>query len=209
MLSIIDKSFQQVIYKYFTTDCSAAESNPLTEQVDPPLVKAKRRLKASTDPLSCEHVACADKLSVFKKAMEDQKLTSKTPIETSSEKSQPSTLTTELPVAIVEKKDEKAEEPTNANDCPLDRNELGLHTWSLLHSLAAYFPDNPTTDQEEHARRFFEALAVLYPCKICAVDFQESIQVSPPRYDRHSILFSIAVLILIILLPIEQSPGRN
>ncbi len=34
--------------------------------------------------------------------------------------------------------------PLKAMPCPPDRAELGLHSWNLLHTTAAYFPDVPS-----------------------------------------------------------------
>ena len=36
--------------------------------------------------------------------------------------------------------------------CPPDRQELGSATWSLLHSVAAYYPDRPTPRQQADAK---------------------------------------------------------
>ncbi|RHY17629.1 hypothetical protein DYB25_000824 [Aphanomyces astaci] len=68
-------------------------------------------------------------------------------------------------------------------ECPLDREELGRATWGLLHTMAAYFPEKPSDAMKAHATSFVQALADLYPCKHCAVDFQESIVAIPPRYS--------------------------
>ena len=40
------------------------------------------------------------------------------------------------------------------HQCPPDRMELGSRSWSLLHSVAAYFPSQPTVQQQEDARNF-------------------------------------------------------
>ena len=40
------------------------------------------------------------------------------------------------------------------HQCPPDRMELGSRSWSLLHSVAAYFPSKPTVQQQEDARNF-------------------------------------------------------
>jgi hypothetical protein len=42
--------------------------------------------------------------------------------------------------------------------CPPDREELGKHTWTLLHTFAAYFPQVPTTSQTTAALNFIQAL---------------------------------------------------
>lgn len=65
------------------------------------------------------------------------------------------------------------EELENHNECPLDTRELGIAAWSLLHSIAAYFPDNPTQIEREEIARLFEMIAKYYPCTICAKDFQQ------------------------------------
>ena len=45
-------------------------------------------------------------------------------------------------------------EPVEPHECPPDRMELGNKSWSLLHSVAAYFPSQPTPEQQEDARNF-------------------------------------------------------
>ncbi|XP_065090478.1 FAD-linked sulfhydryl oxidase ALR [Ochlerotatus camptorhynchus] len=65
--------------------------------------------------------------------------------------------------------------------CPLDKERLGRHTWGLLHTIAAYFPDNPTTEEQSNVRLFFNAFSKVYPCEYCAKDFQQELKESPPE----------------------------
>ena len=51
--------------------------------------------------------------------------------------------------------------------------ELGRSTWTLLHSIAATYPKTPTTSEQDDLRGFFKFFAKLYPCWVCAEDFQQ------------------------------------
>jgi len=64
--------------------------------------------------------------------------------------------------------------------------ELGNSTWTLLHTMAAYYPKAPSSEKTQETRNFLNSIAKLYPCKICAEDFQQIITKSPPRLEnRH------------------------
>ncbi|XP_055532897.1 FAD-linked sulfhydryl oxidase ALR [Wyeomyia smithii] len=65
--------------------------------------------------------------------------------------------------------------------CPLDKERLGLYTWGLLHTMAAYFPDNPTSEEQTNVRQFFSAFARVYPCEYCSKDFQAELKKTPPE----------------------------
>jgi FAD-linked sulfhydryl oxidase len=65
-------------------------------------------------------------------------------------------------------------------ECPVDREELGKGTWDLLHTLAAYYPETPSPSQESYASVLISSLSQLYPCHICAEDFQVYVQENPP-----------------------------
>ena len=43
---------------------------------------------------------------------------------------------------------EEAKMPDDHHQCPPDRMELGAKSWTLLHSIAAYFPASPTPAQQ-------------------------------------------------------------
>lgn len=68
-------------------------------------------------------------------------------------------------------------------DCPLDRMALGRNTWSLLHTMAAFYPKKPTVEDKNNMQEFIRLMSVLYPCKHCAHDFREDLKESPPKLD--------------------------
>merc|ERR1739841_148892 len=72
------------------------------------------------------------------------------------------------------------------HQCPPDRMELGSRSWSLLHSVAAYFPSQPTLQQQEDARNFMHLFSRLYPCSDCAEDMRSDLAESPPQVTSAS-----------------------
>jgi FAD-linked sulfhydryl oxidase len=67
--------------------------------------------------------------------------------------------------------------------CPPDRDDIGRAMWTVLHSIAAYYPQNATEDQERKARDFVFALPELYPCKDCARHLASALEEMPPRLE--------------------------
>ena len=65
-------------------------------------------------------------------------------------------------------------------ECPVDREELGRSTWNLLHTTAAYYPEEPGPGEQELAGAMVRGLAGHYPCEHCAEDFREKIKEDPP-----------------------------
>ncbi len=49
----------------------------------------------------------------------------------------------------------------------LTRRELGRAGWALLHTLAAYYPENPTPEEQRDMEKFMRAFIELYPCHMC------------------------------------------
>jgi len=66
-------------------------------------------------------------------------------------------------------------------ECPPSSSELGTGTWKLLHSMAAWYPENPTHDDQIAMKGFISTLAKFYPCTYCAADFQENIEKFPVK----------------------------
>lgn len=66
-------------------------------------------------------------------------------------------------------------------DCPPDVVELGRSSWTLLHSIAATYPETPTPAQQNDLKSFMGLFSKLYPCWFCAQDFQKYIKKEEPR----------------------------
>ena len=79
-------------------------------------------------------------------------------------------------------------EERQAHECPPDKEELGRATWTLMHTLAAYYPEEPSPAHRLAARCFLGAVAVLYPCSHCRERFAEEIESDPPQLDTRTSL---------------------
>ncbi len=66
---------------------------------------------------------------------------------------------------------------------PLNAIELGRSTWPILHRLTLSYPEQPTDLDKTKALGFIQSFSKLYPCRICASDFQEKIKDHPPKLD--------------------------
>ena len=118
----------------------------------------------------CEHPACASKMDLFKRAQ--------------SAYSAPRDETTKGLTGSDGHSSVITSSSPPVNNCPLDRKELGRSTWNLLHTITAYYPDQPTAAEQESIRQLFLTLAQFYPCEVCAQDFRDSVAANPPRYEN-------------------------
>ncbi|KAJ4164131.1 hypothetical protein LMH87_005816 [Akanthomyces muscarius] len=66
-------------------------------------------------------------------------------------------------------------------DCPPDVEMLGRSSWTLLHTIAATYPDTPSRTQQADMLRFVDLFSKLYPCWVCAEDFQSYIVKRVPK----------------------------
>ncbi|KAI5902946.1 Mitochondrial FAD-linked sulfhydryl oxidase ERV1 [Candida parapsilosis] len=58
-----------------------------------------------------------------------------------------------------------------AKEEPPDVAQLGKSSWTLLHSIAATFPETPNTKQQQDMKSFLNLFAGFYPCWYCGEDF--------------------------------------
>ncbi|VDN03852.1 unnamed protein product [Thelazia callipaeda] len=71
------------------------------------------------------------------------------------------------------------------SDCPVNTEQLGRSTWNLLHTIAAYYPLKPTSEQKKNVRILMDLLGKTYPCSHCAEDLRRDLaQHQPDVEDR-------------------------
>ncbi|KAH6653761.1 ERV/ALR sulfhydryl oxidase domain-containing protein [Truncatella angustata] len=71
-------------------------------------------------------------------------------------------------------------------DCPPDVEALGRSTWTLLHSIAATYPTQPSVREQSDLKSFMSIFSRLYPCWVCAEDFQSYIAKEQIRVDSRN-----------------------
>ncbi len=63
----------------------------------------------------------------------------------------------------------------------LSREELGRHSWALLHSIAASYPSIPNESEVKSLNNFIHSFSEVYACKICSKHFKEMLVRKPVR----------------------------
>lgn len=71
---------------------------------------------------------------------------------------------------------------------PPDVIELGQAGWTLLHSMAASYPRQPSADHRARMRTFLSLFPHLYPCQFCAKDFEGILSDMPPDVESRESL---------------------
>lgn len=72
-------------------------------------------------------------------------------------------------------------EEREKKECPLDSKMLGRKTWGFLHTMAAYYPDEPTTQEQTTMANFIELFSQFYPCQKCAKHLREELKTNTPN----------------------------
>lgn len=86
----------------------------------------------------------------------------------------------------MKKKYHDNETKTKKVACPPGSAELGRSSWKLLHSMSAWYPEQPTPQQKTKMSNFYDTLAEFYPCTYCATDFQTNIEKSPVKVESRT-----------------------
>lgn len=63
---------------------------------------------------------------------------------------------------------------------PPSKKAVGNAGWTLIHSIAANFPQQPSDQDKNNAKVFLKSIAKLYPCKRCRYHFDRYLTSSPP-----------------------------
>jgi FAD-linked sulfhydryl oxidase len=81
----------------------------------------------------------------------------------------------------IKKKNQKAFKQEELANCPPDAGELGRSTWTFLHTMAAYYPENPTEIEQKSMLGMIDGLSRFYPCWYCADHLKEELKTNPPK----------------------------
>tara|TARA_Y100000389_G_scaffold155341_1_gene155980 strand:+ start:107 stop:562 length:456 start_codon:yes stop_codon:yes gene_type:complete len=60
-----------------------------------------------------------------------------------------------------------------------DPRYWGSKFWFTMHTVAYFYPDEPTVDEMLHAKHFYESLKILLPCPGCAQHYSELLERFP------------------------------
>lgn len=69
---------------------------------------------------------------------------------------------------------------------PPDVEQLGSSSWTLLHSIAAAYPQNPNNIQKSEMTHFLTMFSHIYPCWWCAKDFEKFIKDNAPKVESQN-----------------------
>ena len=117
--------------------------------------------------MKCDERACSSKMDMMRRAMEFQ--------QAPNDNKSSNTINSKVTNALVDSS-------SSSTDCPLDKEELGNRSWSIIHTISINIPDQLTDTDRHHILQFLQSFAYLYPCHICAEDFQAYVREHPPRY---------------------------
>eukprot|EP00732_Lithocolla_globosa_P007427 Lithocolla_globosa_v1_NODE_9475_length_703_cov_3.158951.p1 type:complete len:151 gc:universal NODE_9475_length_703_cov_3.158951:670-218(-) len=73
-------------------------------------------------------------------------------------------------------------------ECPPDKSEIGRSTWTLLHTMAAYYPKEPTDKQQNSMHQFLHSFSEFYPCSYCASHLREHMKQHVPDTSSRTAL---------------------
>lgn len=69
-------------------------------------------------------------------------------------------------------------------ECPPDGTELGRSTWTFLHTMASYYPENPDDSTKQAAVQIMQGISKLYPCSYCAHHLAGELVHNPPKVEN-------------------------
>ncbi|CAG5113349.1 Oidioi.mRNA.OKI2018_I69.chr2.g7460.t1.cds [Oikopleura dioica] len=74
------------------------------------------------------------------------------------------------------------------NDCAPDVNQIGNAGWTILHTMAAYYPDKPSPEKKAAVLNFYDSFSKLYPCSHCAEDLRQDLKEFKVRNESRASL---------------------
>ena len=86
---------------------------------------------------------------------------------------------------------EETDTNTNHNPIPITPDVWGPHGWKFLHYVTLGYPNQPSEQEKQSYRTFFNALGDVLPCKKCSNNFKENLN----EYSLESALENRGLLI--------------
>jgi len=69
----------------------------------------------------------------------------------------------------------------------------GSQGWHFIHYVCLNYPINPTEEDKRNYLSFFESLKYVLPCGICAYNWSEKMEKTPPNLESREALFNWSV----------------
>ncbi|OVF10870.1 putative mitochondrial FAD-linked sulfhydryl oxidase [Clavispora lusitaniae] len=91
------------------------------------------------------------------------------------------------PAAAPSEREEKRLPGGYKKDYPPDVEKLGRSSWSLLHSIAATYPENPSSKQQSDLKQFLKLFGNFYPCWYCGEDFERYMEKKEPQTESQDV----------------------
>lgn len=66
-------------------------------------------------------------------------------------------------------------------ECPPDAASLGRATWTFLHTMSVYYPDQPSASQQADMHSLLHSFSRFYPCTHCAEHLRAEMIRNPPQ----------------------------
>lgn len=66
--------------------------------------------------------------------------------------------------------------------------QLGRSSWTLLHLIAATYPEQPTLKEQADMKQFVKLFGQFYPCWFCADDFRKYVAKHEPATETQDSL---------------------
>ena len=65
----------------------------------------------------------------------------------------------------------------------IDPKLWGKHFWATAHYITISYPNNPSKEEKENVKKFFDLLTVLLPCENCRLHYINNLKITPLTDD--------------------------
>jgi len=91
----------------------------------------------------------------------------------------------------------------------LGPNIWGPHLWQALHMISIGYPNEPTDEQKQHYKTFFENFYQVIPCTICSNNYKKNLRELPITEDTIKNRQNLANWLINIHNIVNKELGKN